>query len=66
MAKYQVLQAFTDKNTGKVYQPGDRYPANSKKARITELLGDDHNVLVGPIIAEEVSDGVSTTSDPIE
>ena len=66
MAKYQVLQAFTDKNTGKVYQPGDRYPANSKKARITELLGDDHENHTGSIIAEEVSDGVSTTSDPIE
>ena len=48
--KYLVLQDFTDKNTKKVYRAGGKYPANAKKERIEELLGDTHNMFEGAII----------------
>ncbi len=48
--KYKVLQAFRDKQTKKVYDVGDKYPANTKKERIDELLGEEHTTLKGAII----------------
>lgn len=50
MAKYTVVQAFTDRNTEKVYQVGDKYPANAKRERIEELLGDEHENHKGALI----------------
>lgn len=53
--KYQVVQRFTDAENGKVYDTGDKYPANAKKARIQLLLSDDvkdHENFDGPLIEE--------------
>lgn len=47
---YRVLQAFNDALTGKFYLVGDKYPANTKKERLEELLGDVHKWHTGPII----------------
>lgn len=53
--KYVVKQAFTDKVSGKVYQVGDKYPANVKKERLAELLGEKHDNHKGSVI-EEISE----------
>ncbi|EAG1721851.1 hypothetical protein BBW79_05740 [Listeria monocytogenes] len=60
MSKYQVMQKFQDKDTGKTYDIGDLYPSNSKKNRIKALLGEDHegrdSRLSGKPIISEVKD----------
>ncbi|MBC1353881.1 hypothetical protein HB837_15855 [Listeria innocua] len=64
MTKYSVVQKFKDKETGKIYDIGDSYPANSKKARIKELLDDDHegrdSRLSGKAIISEIEDTSNT------
>lgn len=56
MAKYVVLEHFKDRQTGRIYQPGDSFPGNTKKARIHELLsqespGRDHQLVGKSVIA---------------
>lgn len=70
---YQVLQPFTDSETGKVYQPGDSYPANKKKERIASLLSadiNDHPNFLRPLLKtiedEQSDDGVDETNQPAE
>lgn len=46
---YKVLVKFKDKKTKKVYEIGDKYPANFAKARLEELLSTNNN-LKQPVI----------------
>lgn len=55
MAKYEVIKQFRDlKDDNHVYNVGNKYPRNSKKAdeaRVKELIGKD-NAVKEPVIKE--------------
>ena len=65
MTKYRVIQAFTDAVSGKVYQAGDKYPANAKKERINELLSDEHKNFDSALIEVAEDDNIGD-ADKVE
>ncbi|KAA8371110.1 hypothetical protein FE410_05315 [Leuconostoc carnosum] len=50
--KYDVLQAFTDKETGRLYEKGDVFKkVGVRSERIEELMSNVHPNHNGPLIA---------------
>lgn len=67
MAKYKVIHDFTDIQDEKhVYRVGDKFPRHgrAKKARLTELMGEE-NKIGKPLIVEveEVAEDVTEEAD---
>lgn len=64
--KYRVLVPFTDKETGKVYQFGDSYPANKKNERLDELSSATHDFFDEPLIMPVQDDEPSSVNEAEE
>lgn len=68
--KYVVLQPFTDTVTKKLYNTGDFYPANAKKARLEDLQKDEHpwhtGALIKPVKVTAKADETETKDDAEE
>ncbi|MCS9991177.1 hypothetical protein [Weissella confusa] len=59
MAKYEVLQDFTDALTDVVYEVGSEYPADAPAERIEKLLGSDHENFSVPLIKKIVEKAIA-------